>query len=218
MRLRPAERRLHHEERWNAITHGIAAALSVVALIVLVIFAALGRDPLRFLTVTIFGIALVLLYTASACYHACEVGPRKRMLRVLDHALIYVLIAATYTPILLVLLGGPLAWTLVALLWIAATIGIVTKVRNVERSAVRSSLLYIAMGWVGIFAIQPMLNAMPLGCLAWIVAGGIVYTLGVVFYLWEKLPFNHAVWHLFVALGSICHFIAIYWYVLPVAK
>lgn len=218
MRLRHAERRLPIEERWNAITHGAAAALSVVALIVLVLLSALSRDPLRMLTVTVFGIALVLLYSASACYHACAVGPRKRMLRVLDHAAIYILIAATYTPILLVLLGGPLAWTIVTALWVAATFGVVSKIRCVEKSAVRSSLLYIAMGWVGLLVIGPMLNTMPIGSVVWTLAGGIIYTLGVIFYLWERLPFNHAVWHLFVAAGSVCHFITIWWYVLPVRE
>jgi hemolysin III len=216
VKLRVSDRRPAAEEHANAITHAIGAMLSVAALIVLTTSAARGADVIRIVTVTIFGVALVVLYAASAYYHACPVGPRKRLLRVVDHAAIYVLIAATYTPILLVLMPGKLAWSLVGLLWVAALYGVTSKIRSVEQAPLRSTLLYIGMGWIGLLAIKPMFDVMPGGCLAWILAGGVMYTAGVIFYLWERLPFNHAIWHLFVTCGSVCHFVVILRYVAPV--
>lgn len=215
MHLRPAERRLPLEERWNAITHGIAAGLSLIALVAIVVFGTIAGEPLRLVAAMVFGLSLCVLYAASTCYHACRVGPRKRMLRVVDHAAIYVVIAATYTAVLPVLMPGTFTYALVAGLWIAAGFGVASKIQNVERSPLWSTLLYVAMGWAGLLVIKPMFETLPGGCLAWILAGGVAYTAGVIFYLWERLRFGHAVWHVFVTAGSVCHCVAVLWYVVP---
>lgn len=203
------------EEIASSIIHGIGAALSIAALSVLVVLASLHGDVWRVVSVSIFGATLVLLYLASTFYHSFQNPKLKRLFRIFDHASIYLLIAGTYTPFTLVSLKGAWGWSLFGVTWGLAIVGIVFKAFFVERFAMLSTLIYIGMGWVLIVAIKPALLALSLDGMIWIVAGGLFYTLGVIFFAWHKLPFNHAIWHLFVLGGSICHFFAILLHVLP---
>lgn len=200
------------EEFVSFLTHGIGAVLSVGALAALVTLAALCGDARRIVAVAVYGATLVLLYLASTLYHACAADRRptaKRRLQVFDHISIYALIAGTYTPFLLVLIRGGWGWSLFGVLWGLAAAGTVFKLFFGSRYDVVSTLVYVAMGWSGLLATGPFLTRLPGGALAWIVAGGVAYTAGVVFYLWDRLPFNHAVWHCFVLAGSTCHFVAV---------
>lgn len=203
------------EEIANAITHGLSAIAAVAGLVMLIAFASSGGDPWRIVTFSIFGSCLVILYAASTCYHAVRPGPLKRTLRVLDHSAIYLLIAGSYTPFMLVCLRGPWGWSLFGIVWLLAIIGTIYKLFFIEKWPWVSVSLYIGMGWLAIVAIKPMLDSMPGGALAWLIAGGLAYTVGVAFFVWERLPFNHAIWHGFVSAGSVCHFLAVLWYVLP---
>jgi hemolysin III len=203
------------EERASGITHGVGIVLSAIALLMLVAFAVRDGDPRRIITVSIYGFTLLLMYTASTCYH-CVRSPRaKHVMRIFDHASIYLLIAGTYTPIVLVSMGGGWGWSMFGVVWTIAIAGVVLKMIFVDRYEPLSVTLYIVMGWLALIAIKPMLAALPAGAMGWIFGGGIAYTAGVVFFLWDHLPFNHAIWHLFVIAGSVCHFIAVLLYVLP---
>jgi hemolysin III len=199
----------------NLLTHAAAAVMSVAALFILVALASMSGDPTRIITVAVFGTSLVFLYSASACYHACRDANRRRRFKSIDHAAIYVLIAGTYTPFLLVLLRGHWGWSLFVALWSLAAAGVVFKIFFAGRFKVVSTLVYIAMGWIGLLAVRPILAAVPQGAVLLLIAGGVAYTSGVVFYLWDRLPFNHAVWHLFVIAGSTLHFFAVLYYVIP---
>ncbi len=205
------------EEIANAITHGLSAIAAVAGLVTLIVFASSSGDPWRIVTFTIFGSCLVILYAASTGYHAVRPGPLKKTLRVLDHSAIYLLIAGSYTPFMLVCLRGPWGWSLFCIVWLLAIVGTLYKCLCIEKWPLFSVGLYIGMGWLAVVAVKPMLEMMPGGALAWLVAGGLAYTLGVIFYVWERLPFNHAIWHGFVSAGSVCHFLAVLWYVLPIA-
>jgi hemolysin III len=212
------------EEAVNCITHGVGAALAAAALAVLVTLAVLRGGAIHIVSVSVYGACLLGLYLASTIYHACGCGSLRsrqrlrRALKIIDHIGIYLLIAGTYTPFLLVLIRGPWGWSLFGVLWGLAVVGTIYKMLFIDDgSDVISALLYVAMGWVGMIGAKPLLGALPGGAVAWIVAGGIAYTAGVAFYLWERLPFNHAIWHGFVLAGSACHFLAILLYVLPAA-
>ncbi|MGE5112545.1 MAG: PAQR family membrane homeostasis protein TrhA, partial [Acidobacteriaceae bacterium] len=165
--------------------------------------------------VSVYGMTLIALYTASTMYHAVRHPPAKRVLRILDHSAIYVFIAGTYTPFTLVNLRGAWGWTLFGLVWALALFGIAWKAVRVERHEVISTILYIAMGWLVVMAARPLSRAIPIGGLAWLLAGGFAYTLGVAFFAASRLRFNHAMWHLFVLGGSACHYVAVMRYVLP---
>lgn len=205
------------EEIANAITHGLAAVVALAGGAAMVWAALAGGDPWRIWTLALYSLCLVLLYVASAGYHACRPGPRKLRWRKLDHAAIYLLIAGSYTPFMLVSLRGGWGWTIFVIVWTLALLGTLFKLFHAGRFPVLSTAIYLLMGWVGIAAIKPMFAQLPQGCMGWIFAGGAAYTVGVIFYVWERLPYNHAVWHLFVAGGSVCHFLALVWYVLPIA-
>lgn len=204
------------EEVASSITHGIGMGLGVAGLIVLVTLAGLAGDGWRVVSFSIYGATLVLLYLSSLLYHSVRTPRAKRFFRYFDHASIFLLIAGTYTPFTLISLRGWWGWALFALIWIMAIIGIVLTFVLMGRSRLLAGILYITMGWLVIIAVKPLLNAVPTGGVLWLLAGGLAYTFGVVFYLWKRLPFNHAIWHLFVLAGSICHFCAVYFYVLPV--
>jgi hemolysin III len=203
------------EECANALTHGFGLALSLAALVLLVVFASLRGDVWHITTSAIFGAALVALYSSSTLYHCVRREALKLRLRKLDHSAIFVLIAGTYTPFLLVNLRGPWGWSLFGVIWALALAGIVMKTRFTGRFPVASTLIYVVMGWLIIIAVVPMLRTIPRGGLSLLLAGGLCYTGGTVFYLWRKLPFHHAVWHVFVLAGSVCHFFAVFSYVLP---
>ena len=194
------------EEIANSITHGIGAALSIAALVLLVVFAALRGDAWRVVGFSIFGSSLFILYLTSTLYHSFTNRRVKRIFRVLDHSMVFILIAGSYTPITLTVLRGPWGWTLFGLIWGLAIFGIVMKIAFFDRFNALSVVLYILMGWLVVIALKPLLSAAPLGLMVWMGIGGLSYTLGVIFYAWERLPFNHAVWHLFVLGGSISHF------------
>ncbi len=203
------------EECANAWTHGLGLVLSVAALVLLVVFASLHGDAWHVTTSAIFGTALVGLYCSSTLYHSVRREALKLRLRKIDHAAIFVLIAGTYTPFLLVNLRGPWGWSLFGVIWTLAAAGIVMKTRFTGRFPVVSTLIYVVMGWLIIIAAVPMLRTIPRGGLWLLLSGGLCYTGGTAFYLWRRLPFHHAVWHLFVLAGSICHFFAVFVYVLP---
>lgn len=203
------------EEFANVLTHGVGAALSVVGWVLLVTLTSLHGDVWSVTATAIFGATLVLLYTSSALYHSCRGEQVKRLMRKFDHASIFLLIAGTYTPFLLVNLRGPWGWSLLGVIWSLAVAGVVLKFRLAGRFRVGSTLLYVGMGWLILIAMRPMLRVMPREALWLLLAGGLCYTLGTVFYLWRRLPYHHAIWHLFVLGGSTCHFFAVLAAVMP---
>jgi hemolysin III len=203
------------EELANVLTHGIGAALSVAGLVVLVTLTSLHGDAWRVTATAIFGATLVLLYTSSTLYHTFRGEQVKRLLRKFDHASIFLLIAGTYTPFLLVNLRGPWGWTLFAVIWTLAIAGVALKFWFTGRFRIASTLLYIGMGWLVLVVLRPLSGAVPPVALRLLVAGGLTYTLGAGFYLWKRLPYHHAIWHLFVLGGSACHFFAVVAAVFP---
>lgn len=203
------------EEIANAITHGIGAALSIAALVLLLVFSIQYGDVWHIVSFTIYGTSLILLYTFSTLLHAIQNIRAKNIFEILDHSAIYLLIAGTYTPFLLVTIRGPLGWTLFGIVWGMALIGIVLKIFWVKRFIILSTLFYIFMGWLILFAIKPLYQNMEFSGLVWLFIGGVFYTVGCVFYVWRGFPFHHAVWHMFVLFGSIAHFFAVL-HVLPV--
>lgn len=200
------------EEIANSVTHGFGLALSIAALVVLIVAARVEGGSLRIVSFAVFGASLVLLYLASTTYHSFRWTRLRRLLRYLDHAAIYILIAGTYTPFVLLNMRGALGWSVFGIVWGLAVLGISLKALHMDRFAFLSPLIYIVMGWLGILMIKPAMEAIHPGGLGWLLAGGITYTLGVIFYSLEKLPYNHAVWHGFVLGGSTCHFIAVLFY------
>ena len=203
------------EELANAITHGVGALLSVAALVLLVTFGALYGDAWGVTSGAIFGAALVALYSASTVYHMLRSERAKKICRKLDHASIFLLIAGTYTPFLLVSLRGPWGWSLFGVVWGLCITGIVLKFFLAGRFRVLSTMIYILTGWLIVIAFKPLCATVPVGGIWLLVSGGLCYTGGTVFYLWKSLRYHHAIWHLFVLAGSICHFFSIFCYVLP---
>lgn len=204
------------EEIMNAVTHGIGTLLAVAGLVLLTVFAYLYGEIWHIVSFSIYGTTLVLLYLASTLYHSFTNERVKYIFKILDHSAIYLLIAGTYTPFTLVPLHGTLGWSVFGLVWGLAVLGIVLKVFFVGRFKLISTVCYIAMGWLIIIAIKPLIATVAAPGIMWLIIGGLFYTLGSVFYLWHKLPYNHAIWHLFVLAGSISHFIAVFFYVLPI--
>ena len=194
------------EEIANSITHGIGTGLSIAALAILVVFAAKKGDPWEIVGFSIYGTSLFLLYLFSTLYHGFTHQKVKRVFRVLDHSAIFILIAGTYTPITLTALRGPWGWTLFGIVWGLAGAGIILKVMLFGRFEKLSVLLYILMGWIVIIALKPLITMLPAVSLMWIGIGGLFYTIGVIFYAWQKLPYHHVIWHIFVLGGSVSHF------------
>ena len=199
------------EELLNAITHGLGVFASAAGGAVLITLAALWGDVWHVVGTSVFVGSLILLYTASTVYHAIPVAweRARQRLRVFDHCAIYVLIAGTYTPFALVGLRGPWGWSLFIASWALAAAGIVFKLFFTGRFNLLSTLLYVAMGWLILIAVKPLMAALGTPTLTWIVAGGLAYTGGTVFYLSRRIPYGHAIWHLFVLAGSVCHFAAV---------
>ena len=202
------------EEFASSLIHGIGIVLSVVGLAILTAVAARGHDVLPIASVCIYGGTLIVLYIASTLYHSITHPRAKPLLRVFDHSAIFLLIAGTYTPFTLISLRGAWGWSLFAIVWALAFAGIALEMRRV-RSRPLMVALYVGMGWVGLIAIKPLVASLPAGGLWLLFGGGAAYTLGVPFYLWKRLPFNHALWHGFVLLGSVLQFFAVWLYVLP---
>ncbi len=203
------------EELANAITHGIGAALSVAALVILVVRAASSGTAWHVVSLSIFGSSLILLYMMSTLYHAVRPGRIKNFFRVMDHASIYILIAGSYTPILLSHMRGGWGWSLFGVVWGIAAAGVVFKIYFAGRYDIISTLLYIAMGWIIVVAVKPLIASTPMTTVVWIALGGVTYTLGTIFYAWERLPYNHSIWHLFVLGGSACHFFGFLFGLIP---
>jgi len=200
------------EEIAHSITHGIGAALSVAAMVLLIVFASQQRDVWRIVSFSVYGSTLFILYLASTLYHAFTNDKVKTFFRLMDHSSIFLLIAGTYTPITLIAMRGPWGWTLFGLIWTMAVFGIIFETIYIGKHGIISVGIYIAMGWLVIIAIKPMLEMLPDGMLKWLVIGGLLYTFGIIFYAWEKIPYHHAIWHLFVLGGSIAHFFGILFY------
>ena len=202
------------EEIANSVSHGVAALLSLMALPVLIIGAVQQGGALNIVSSSIFGVSLVLLYLASTLCHSLPQGRAKRVFEILDHCAIYLLIAGTYTPFLLVSLGGVWGWSLFGVIWGLALLGVLFKSIFGIRYPMASNALYLLMGWLVLVAIKPMMAAVPSAGLAWLLAGGLAYTLGVVFFVMDsRWKFAHFIWHFFVVAGSACHFVAVFFYV-----
>ena len=195
------------EEIANSITHGLGFGLSVAGLTILVVLASMEGDPWRITSFAIYGSSLTILYLVSTLYHSLTHSRTKAIFRRLDHSAIYLLIAGTYTPVILISLRTTWVLYLLPIVWTMAIIGIYIKVFYIHRYERLSLAFYIVMGWMAIIAVKPLFNAIPIESFIWIIIGGACYTSGVVFYAWSRLPFNHTIWHGFVLIGSISHFI-----------
>lgn len=210
-----AKERLSLEEVANCATHGVGLALSVAGFVALVALAWVHGDAWHIVSCGVYGASLVALYLASTLYHGARHPRAKQLFQVLDHCGIYLLIAGTYTPFTLVMLRGPWGWTLFGLVWGIALAGILFRVIFGTRYRPLAVASYVLLGWLCVVAVKPILELVPLGALAWIAAGGLAYTAGVFFFSAKRIPHHHAIWHLFVLGGSICHYVAILLYVLP---
>jgi hemolysin III len=200
---------MQHGERFNAITHLVGTILALAGLVVLIVVSSMHRDPWRIVSVTIYGVSLVVLYTSSTLYHSVT-GPAKRVFRHFDHTAIYLLIAGSYTPFTLVSLRGRLGWWMFSTVWALAAVGALQEFRKVKGERILSVVIYVVMGWLAMVAIKPLAVALGPGGLAWLMAGGVCYTGGIAFYAFDhKLPVFHGVWHLFVLAGSLAHFVVI---------
>ena len=202
------------EERTNIISHAIGLVLSVIGTLLMLLRASGSGDILQIIGAGIFGASLIALYAASTLYHSAKDPKVRARLRIVDHATIYLLIAGTYTPFTLITLKGWVGWTVFGVSWGMATCGVVLKLFFTGRYNVLSTLMYVFMGWIIIFAIKPLVNSFPIDGIFWLIAGGLAYTTGAVIYSIKKIPFNHAIFHMFVLLGSFCHFVSVYVYVL----
>jgi hemolysin III len=200
---------MYHGERFNSITHLVGASLALAGAAVLIVFASLHGDALRIVSVSIYGASLFALYTFSTLYHSLR-GRAKRVFRHLDHTAIYLLIAGTYTPLTLVVLRGRFGWWLFGAIWALAAIGAMQEFRKVKGERVLSVFLYVAMGWLGVFALGPLARAIGPTGLAWLFGGGVLYTAGIAFYAFDRrLPLFHGIWHLFVLAGSLAHYVVV---------
>jgi hemolysin III len=196
-------------ERFNGYSHLAATVLAFAGACVLVVMGALKADPWRIVSFSVYGATLVLLFLASTLYHGVR-GRAKAVLRKLDHCSIYLLIAGTYTPFALVTLGGAWGWTLLGAVWALAVVGIVQECCLARGARVTSLVIYLLMGWLALVAIVPLLRALDMHGMAWVVGGGVLYTVGIVFYLYdERVRHFHGIWHLFVVAGSAAHYVAI---------
>lgn len=203
------------EELANAVTHGIGAALSVAALVLLIVFSSMKGTAWHVVSFTIYGITMLMLYTNSTLVHALKEGKAKDLFEFFDHSSIYLFIAGTYTPFLFVAVRGTLGWTLFGIIWGIALAGVIFKAFFTKKFLFMSTIFYIAMGWLIVIAWNPLVTAIPTGGIVLLVAGGLMYTLGTLFYVWRGFPFHHAIWHLFVLTGSILHFFAVLIYLTP---
>ena len=206
------------EEVASSALHATGAVLAVAGLSVVVTFAALRGNAWHVVSCAVYGVTLVMLYTASAFYHGLSRPRAKHVFHVLDHMSIYLLIAGTYTPFMLVSLRGAWGWSIFGTIWGLAIAGIVFKGFLVHRFAVASTLVYLLMGWLIVIALRPLLQVLPRAAVGWLVAGGLCYTIGVVAYALKNVRHHHAVWHLFVLAGSACHYFAIMIHVIPKAR
>ncbi len=203
------------EEVANAITHGIGTVLSIVALVLLIVFSSLKGTPWHIVSFTIYGASMLILYLNSTLVHSFRDGKVKDLFEIFDHSSIYLYIAGSYTPFMLVAIRGPLGWSLFGIVWGFAILGCFFKAYFVKRFLFMSTIFYILMGWMIVIAWVPLTAAIPSGGIMLLALGGIMFTLGTVFYVWRGFPYHHAIWHLFVLAGSILHFFSVFLYLLP---
>lgn len=203
------------EERINITSHAFGFLLSLVALALLTTHASLNGNAWHVVSFGIFGASLVVLFAASTIYHSAKNPELRSRLRIVDHAAIYVLIAGTYTPFTLITLNGTAGWIIFSASWAMALTGIVLKLFFTGRFDLISTLMYVFMGWIIVFDLESLINKLSSEGLFWLVAGGLAYTVGAILYSIKKIKFNHAIFHVFVLLGAFCHFVSVYFYVLP---
>jgi hemolysin III len=203
------------EEVANAITHGIGTVLSLAALVVLIVFASLKGTSWHVVSFTIYGVTMLILYVNSTLVHSFREGKVKDLFEFFDHSSIYLYIAGSYTPFMLVAIRGPLGWTLFGIVWGFAIVGCLFKAFFVKKFLFMSTIFYILMGWMIVIAWNPLTAVVPSGGMTLLALGGIMYTLGTVFYVWRGFPYHHAIWHLFVLAGSILHFLSVFLYLIP---
>lgn len=211
----PVAKYSKNEELANSLTHGLGTLLGVTALVVLLTISTMHGTASHIISSAIYGSSLIMLYGASTLYHAIQSPNSKKILQKIDHSSIFILIAGTYTPFTLVNLSGAWGWSLLGLIWGLAFFGVILELATKKRYKKTSIALYLLMGWLIIVAIKPMIENVETGGLLLLLSGGIVYSLGIIFYVWKSFPFNHAVWHLFVLTGSTLQFFAVFYYVLP---
>ncbi len=205
---------MYHGERFNAWTHLIGAILALIGAICLQVLANHSADIWKQVSVAVYGITLMLLYSTSTLYHSLQ-GPAKRLMRKLDHLSIYLLIAGSYTPFCLVSLRGPWGWSLLATVWTLALIGMLQEIKPRSEARVLSLVIYAVMGWIVLVAVKPLLAALGREGFAWLASGGVLYTIGIIFFAYDsRFRHWHGIWHLFVMAGSLLHFVAIWRYVL----
>ena len=205
------------EEIANSTIHGVGLALGVVALAILVVLACVQGTSRHVVSCSIYGSTLVILYLSSTLYHALQNPKAKKVFKTIDHCSIYLLIAGTYTPFTLVTLRGGWGWTLFGIIWGLAVFGILFKIFHTGKYKFVSTIVYLAMGWLVIIAVKPLFISLSLTGFIWLLAGGLSYSFGVIFYAFDRISFFHAIWHLFVLGGSMCHFFAVVYHVLPPA-
>lgn len=198
------------EEIFNSVTHGVGSLLSIAGTVVLIVFSAINSDAFAVVSSAVYGASLIILYTMSTLYHSITNEKAKKFFRIMDHNTIFFLIAGTYTPYTLAVLRSPLGWVLFGVVWGAAAIGIVLNSIDLEKFSKISVVCYIAMGWVIIIAVKPLMNSMPFISFALLVAGGIFYTIGVIFYAIKKVKYFHSVWHIFTVIGSALHYFSVF--------
>lgn len=199
------------EELWNAISHGIGLILTIPAFVILILKGVRSGTAIHVVSYTIFGVSMLLLFLMSTLLHSMPIK-YKKVFSILDHSAIYVLIAGTYTPFLLISLQGVLGWTLFGIIWGLAIFGIMFKVFFIHRFEFVSLIFYVAMGWLIIIAVKPLIQSITMSGFLFLLAGGLLYTIGAVFYAWRRIPYNHAIWHLFVIAGSACMYFSILLY------
>ncbi|WP_299124481.1 hemolysin III family protein [uncultured Winogradskyella sp.] len=201
------------EEQLNTWTHGIGAALGIVALVLLIVYVDTDI-PFSLFSVIIYGISIIILFSASTFYHAVKDEKRKHYFRIVDHISIYLLIAGTYTPVLLISLSNSLGWTLFWVVWGVATFGVILKLFFTGKFEIFSTLLYLVMGWLIVFDFSNLSETIGPNGILWLFAGGLSYTVGIIFYAIQRIPYNHVIWHLFVLGGAIGHFFMIFFHVI----
>lgn len=206
------------EEKLNVISHFIGLILSVIALILLVVYALNYGNSWHVISFSIYGASLIVLYSASTMYHYVQTPSLRQKLNIFDHSAIYILIAGTYTPFTLVVLQGWVGWTIFGVSWALAIFGVVFKLYYTGKYDKISTIAYVLMGWLIVFAIKPLVNNFPIEGLMWLLAGGLFYTVGAILYSIKSIKYNHAIFHIFVLLGSFSHFMAVFFYVLPIHK
>ncbi|QCJ42300.1 hemolysin D [Bacillus sp. S3] len=204
------------EEVANSITHGIGALLSISALVILIVYSSLYGTVWHVVSFTIFGVTMFILYMSSTLLHSLPEGKAKDVFEILDHSSIYFFIAGTYTPFLLIVIKGTVGWLLFGIVWGLAVAGTIFKCFFVKKYLFSSTILYVVMGWLMVFAWKPLVNTLSTEGLIYLVIGGALYTLGAIFYVWRGFTYHHAVWHLFVIAGSTAHFFAVLFFVLPI--